>query len=297
MDTRDPHAGEPGPANYDTHGQVGDDGPHYTIRNRFGSEKSNSNPSPDQYSPDYTRTRSQAPIASIHVRTEDCHRDATPGPSDYSISRDLGGLSPTLHIRPESKKQDETPGPSDYHPSDLDSGPSFTIKTKHEITEHPNTAPYRELPSHVGEGPKISLSSRHAEPRGPVSPGPSYIPPNLGEDSQRSAIGIRGRDAPNPHIHEPSPADYTINPRFAREAPAFTLKSRTGKDKLNQNPGPGKYDPNWLPTRPATAAAAIRPRLRDAKPETRPGYVKLPSTLGGPYYTVKGREELDGFVD
>jgi hypothetical protein len=35
----------------------------------------------------------------------------------------------------------------------------------------------------------------------------------------------------------------------------------------------------------------IRPP--DAKPLQTPGYVKLPSTMGGPRWSIKGRDELD----
>jgi hypothetical protein len=291
---RDPHLGEPGPGAYEI-GREGESA-RIVIGKRFGREKANENPAPGAYSPVEGHAKN---MTAIHVRCEERRREEGPGPSDYEIKRELRGLAVTIHGRVKGKEIEVTPGPSDYKVKVVREGsPSYTIKERHEKVEKVMAVPYRMMKTTVGEGPKISLSGRHRELKGGgKSPDPSYVPPKFGEDGQRSTIGERmEKGVRDSHLGEPGPAHYVINPSFSREAPAFTLKGRVGRDEVNENPSPDKYNPDWVKTRRSSVIPAIRMRPKDGKPEERAGYYELPKLFGGRSYTIKGREELGGMI-
>jgi hypothetical protein len=231
----------------------------------------------------------------MHIRPQDRSIDITPGPPDYSISRDLGGQKSTFHVRPQEGTSYVTPGPGTYSPTNRELGeaPKYTMKGRHEIAEHPVAAPYRDIPSTVGEGPKISLASRH-EPRGlEDSPGPNYIPPPLGSDAQKTAMSYRHGEVRDSRLDNPGPGAYNIEPRFANDAPKATLHGRTEVGGVDScSPGPAAYGPpyyNW--DAHGGAYMGIRPKDRD--PDQSGPYVNLPSTLEGPAWTIGQREGLD----
>ncbi|OHT01264.1 hypothetical protein TRFO_31975 [Tritrichomonas foetus] len=156
---------------------------------------------------------------------------------------------------------------------------------------NPNTAPYLAIPSTIGEGPKISMSSRHPEAKGPTTPGPEYIPPNIGEDASKIAMSFRhNNEKPNTN---PGPGTYTINPRFAVDANKYTIKNRNFTEHPNTNPAPDAYSPDYNVTKESPKKISIHIKPGEKKPEQRPGYYNLPSTLGGPYITIGLKEDLN----
>jgi hypothetical protein len=158
-----------------------------------------------------------------------------------------------------------------------------------------NTAPYRVIGSAIGDCPKVALAGRHRDPKPPVSPGPAYVPPAIGADAQKCAIGIRAA-ARDPNAGGPGPAEYAVHAPPGRAAPAFSLKGRVGREKIEAGPGPGQYDPEWQKTRASAVVPAIRARNAQKEPEKGVGYVALPSELGGPRFTLKGRDGLNGVI-
>jgi hypothetical protein len=139
--------------------------------------------------------------------------------------------------------------------------PSYTLKSRIEEKPDLNFVPYRELPTHIGEGPKISLSGRHRELTPDKCPGP---------------------------------ADYS--PDFAKtkvRAPVSTMHVRPQECSQAVVPGPGQYSPDYEVVAPSAPHPSMHVRPRDPTPDTAPGYRALPSTLHGPYFTIKGRENLD----
>jgi hypothetical protein len=232
----------------------------------------------------------------MHIRPQDPAHDITPGPPDYQISRDLGGPKPTMHIRPKDADSYVTPGPGAYSPTDANKPTAavYTLKSRHESVERPNTAPYRDIGSTVGEGPKISLSSRHKVPDGDNFPGPNYWPPALGEDAQKSAMSFRYGQDRSPYRDNPGPGAYNIEPKFANEANKYTLHQRTNQgDPDNCSPGPAAYTPDINAQKPRAPSASMHIRPEDKGPDETPGYFDLGSTLGGPYWTIKRREPLE----
>jgi hypothetical protein len=295
---RNPYKDNPGPGQYSVSPRFAVDATKFTLKGRPAIKDREGSPGPAAYSPEWLAGRVRAPVHSVHVRPHVPPLEIMPGPGQYTISRDLEGLKATLHGRPPDPSGAVTPGPSDYVPgeSHLESPARFTIKNRREVKEHPNTAPYRVLASMVGEGPKISLSSRHREPKGPVAPGPTYVPPNFGEDDQKNSIGYRGPGPKDPHLGEPGPGAYNTCGNLAEEPTKITIAPRYGRERPNTNPAPDQYDPDWQKTRRAPTMPAIRVKPPDGKLESRPGYVLLQSTLGGPAYTMKGGDNLDGML-
>jgi hypothetical protein len=163
VQSRDVHKDEPGPGTYNVGQTIGSEGQKFTLKSRVGTEKQNSNPGPDAYSPDYEKIGQSGASPLIHGRIKTRDIEVSPGPSDYEVKRELGGRSASIHTRPSEHTRDPLPGPSDYYSPSPIGGTSFTIKNRHEIVQHPIDAAYVSLNSFVGEGPKISLSSRHVE--------------------------------------------------------------------------------------------------------------------------------------
>jgi hypothetical protein len=297
---RDSRADNPGPGAYSIAPKFANEGTKSTLHQRTsGGGPDHCSPGPAAYSPDYWAAKPRSPSASLHIRPKDLQRDPTPGPPDYQVSRDLGGLRSTMHIRPRDLMRQSTPGPGAYTPTDSNRarGASYTLKSRHESVERPNTAPYRDIGSTVGAGPKISLSSRHKVRVGDDTPGPSYVPPDLGADAQKSALSSRYADARDPRADNPGPGAYSIAPKFANEGAKSTLHQRTsGGGPDHCSPGPAAYSPDYGAAQPRSPSASLHIRPKDPSRDQTPGYVDLGSTFSSRGWTIGLREPLDLIV-
>jgi hypothetical protein len=293
--TRDARLDNPGPGTYEPSPRFGTGAVKYTLKSRVTPSNPSLSPGPAAYSPDYTKTKVTVPSASMHIRPEVPLPATTPGPSDYNVSRDLAGQRSTLHVRPYGPSPDNIPGPGSYSPTDANkaTSPRYSFKSRPESVEHPNTAPYREIPTKVGEGPKISLSSRHRQLGGVDTPGPTYIQPSLGSDAQKNVMHVRPPLPRNGTIDNPGPGAYEHSPRFGNEAVKYTLKSRVGLGIQNLSPGPAAYSPDYTKTKVRMPAASMHIRPNDPKPDATSGYLKLPSTLAGPKWSIGVRDDID----
>jgi hypothetical protein len=188
---------------------------------------------------------------------------ALPGPGDYTINRDLGGLQPTMHVLHQDLNVSKTPGPGAYTPSNPGSSsrPSYTLKSRVEAREYVHNAPYRDLPRDMGTGPKISLSSRHRELKGMSTPSPDAYSPDFKKVKPAAPV-------PTVHarVHEPAPLNI---------------------------PGPGAYSPDYSKIGASVPQPTMHVKPPDAKPDTIAGYRALPSLPTGPRFTIKKREPLD----
>ena len=292
---RDARAGNPGPGAYNISPRFANDANKWTLKSRTGISTTDISPGPAAYSPDFTKVKKSAPAASMHIRPEKKASDVTPGPSDYQISRDLAGQRSTMHIRHREFRAENTPGPGQYSPTNANkaSTPRYTIGNRLESTNHPNTAPYRALPTTIGEGPKIALSSRHREHQAAGTPGPNYVPPALGSDGKKVSMSFRYGNERDARADNPGPGAYEISPRFANDANKYTLKSRTGISTTDISPGPAAYSPDFTKVKKSAPRASMHIRPKDKGPEQTPGYVDLGSTLHGPSYTIGRRESID----
>jgi hypothetical protein len=188
-----------------------------------------------------------------------------------------------------------SPGPGAYSiRTSVGDAPKYTFKSRHDLSSRPVTAPYRDLPSTVGAGPKIALASRHQVRGSEATPGPSYVPPPLGQGSQKSSLSYRHAGFRDSRADNPGPGAYSIPARFGNEANKFTLHSRTGtRDDATISPGPAAYSPDINATRRRAPSASMHVRTPIRDREQTPGYVDLGSTLRGRGCTIGRRETLD----
>jgi hypothetical protein len=207
----------------------------------------------------------------------------------------LAGLRPTLHVRAPGPTGDNVPGPGSYSPTDAHrtTNPRFTLKSRHEAVDHPNTAPYRELPTMVGDCTKIALSSRHRASPPPNTPGPTYIQRSLGQDAQQSTLHGRPPLVRDPRIENPGPGAYETTAPMGNEGVKYTLKSRVSPGDARMSPGPAEYTPDYTKTKVSVPWSTMHIRPDAPKPDSTPGYLDLPSTLAGPKWIIGRRDEID----
>jgi hypothetical protein len=135
------------------------------------------------------------------------------------------------------------------------------LKSRIEDRPDLNFVPYRELPTHIGEGPKIALSSRHKEPVQPKTPGPADYSPDFTKTKTRAPISS---------VH--------VRSQEGARAPV---------------PGPADYTPDYSKIGAAAPQVSMHFKPRDPPAGPSSEYLKLGSTLGGPYFTIKNKEILD----
>lgn len=291
---RDDRLGYPGPGAYSLTPRIGNDSLKYSLRSRTGTENPDISPGPAAYNPDFKQVQRRTPSPSFHIRPDDPKRLQTPGPSDYQISRDMGGKKATIHSRTRGLSVDNNPGPGSYTPRDVTSkNPRFTIKGRHEDVDHGLHVGYLNLSSTIGTGPKKSLSSRHKELQTMQTPGPSYVPPSIGSGAKKSSIHNRTTDIPDDRLKNPGPGAYDSSPRFGNDSLRFSMRPRTGKDIADVSPGPCAYSPDFKATRKSSPAPTMHIRPKEPEKPQTPGYLRLPSTFSGPKYTIGAREDLD----
>jgi hypothetical protein len=145
----------------------------------------------------------------------------------------------------------------------------------------------------IESGPKIALSSCHRALPHLNTPGPSYVPPELGEDAQKNSLHPRVSSTQDPRLDNPGPGTYDYSPRFATDSQKYTLKSRVGVPAERVSPGPAAYSPDYTKTKGTAPSATLHIRPSDRQPDQTPGYVDPPSTLGGPKWVIGGRDPLD----
>ena len=226
--TRDPFRDNPGPGEYSIPEKFAKEANKFTMKGRHGTKTRERSPGPAAYTPDWKVTKVRAPSVSVHVRPQSKALEVTPGPSDYTISRDImDGKKPTIHGRTTARQMAVTPGPSDYTPkvnAVQKQAPIYSIKDRYPEKIKAIDAPYLALPTTMGEGPKIALSSRHKTPEAPATPGPNYVPPSLGQDAVKNTISGRRSDDRNPF--RDNPGQYTISPTFAVDADSRCSSNR-----------------------------------------------------------------------
>ena len=131
---RDPRADNPGPGSYSISPRFANDANKFTLHQRTGTTSRDISPGPAAYTPDFKKVRRSSPAPTLHIRPESKAPIVTPGPSDYKISRDLGGQASAMHIRSRDLKQNYNPGPGQYSPTAANKPkePSYTIKSRYK---------------------------------------------------------------------------------------------------------------------------------------------------------------------
>ncbi|KAH7297754.1 hypothetical protein KP509_25G010600 [Ceratopteris richardii] len=280
---------EPGPGSYEAsvHRTRCRDGPSITIAPRIatttttlGLSKSDA-PGPGSYNSQRCASliRWREPAYSIASRTQNYHREISPGPGAYSVIFDTPG--PAFSMT-HTKKQplllsSDTPGPGAY--------------TANEHLQRPRT-------------PVISISGSGRESKNQIvagtSPGPGAYNPLRSPKARAITISIRRpsrpiEESPGPGQYSAEAAEPLIHPR----EPALSIAGRT-KDGLtigveSFTPGPGAYDPKkWVPGSGTAITMLGRPagRRRSAQvAEATPGpgayFLTTPPSTSYPSPAIK----------
>ncbi|KAH0795123.1 SHIPPO repeat domain-containing protein [Histomonas meleagridis] len=290
-ETRDSRLDNPGPGAYNIQPKFANDANKFTMHSRTNTgEVDSCSPGPGAYMPNIDAVKKRAPSASMHIRPKDQDISVTPGPSDYVVSRDLGGKSSTIGCKTKDRDISVTPGPADYSPNDnKPKSPQFTMKGRHETKQEVIAAPYRDIGSTIGQGPKITMSSRHKMKEFEDTPGPNYVPPPLGADAPKATITSRHSETRDSRLDNPGPGAYNIQPKFANDANKFTMHSRTNTGEVDScSPGPGAYMPNIdaVKKRAPSASMHIRPKDQDISVTPGPSDYVVSRDLGAKSSTI-----------
>jgi hypothetical protein len=186
------------------------------------------------------------------------------------------------------------PGPGAYTiRGSIGSAPRYTIKSRFQVRDDPNPAPYRDLPSTIGTGQSSSLSSRHERRPTTITPGPSYVPPPLGSSARRSALSSRHAPA-DPHAAVPGPGQYRVPAPFGRSGPGFTFCGRPPPPvSPRDSPGPAAYRVSADAGRTRARAATLHGRPPEKRTTGGGAYVDLGSTLTRKGWTIGQKERID----
>jgi hypothetical protein len=91
-------------------------------------------PSPDAYSPDYTKVKLRAPRSTVHVKPAEPRTAVIPGPADYSPDFTkivASSPRPAMHIRPPHPPPDTAAGYRRL--ASTMTGLRFTIKNRETL--------------------------------------------------------------------------------------------------------------------------------------------------------------------
>ena len=187
-----------------------------------------------------------------------------------------------IHI---TSKNEKSPGPQEYVPQTMfgNSAPKYTIARRIEDKPDKNMSPeLHMLKSTVGDGPKYSFQGRPKTPKKDNSPGPNYMPPAFGSDSQKSTFHGYVKEKPI-GSDAPGPGQYAV-PSTIGQGKKFSMKGRIypPDGPESSSPGPSMYSPNYEAAMPGIRHTHIGSRPQDRKPKDPgpgPGEYVIPSTL------------------
>lgn len=251
----------PGPADYAQETKT--KAPSYSLtgRNFVKESSSNNTPGPGAYAvkPSKHTHKGPAPSSfSMGKRLPQMGKfTPNPGPSDYSQHtpfRSATGaprFSPDKHSRGDNVDHGDmqTPGPGSYAVNSSEKhGPKYSIRSRLNEKARPSNSPGPAAYSVRGPaatGPKFSMGSSK---RFQASSSDSDYTPGPGEYAMTKdtgpAITIQSRVSSTARVNqEPGPCTYSPNFTTKRAAPAFSLGGKQANPELKGNkvPGPGHY--------------------------------------------------------
>jgi len=218
-------------------------------------------------------------IAHVSDKTK---KNMSPGPAAYNISREFGNKTAPIRMKGRNKPRDQ------------------------ELTNYP----LYNIPSTFGNVPKIHMGVRANTRTENTAIGPSYIPPKFGTQAKKvsirppsfSSLGDKDRrvskrdpsETPGPGPGAYDTQDKTFVPSSNK---GITMK---GQHKFGYNvsesPGPGSYVPHYEKVLPASPKITFHTRPKGHEPAETPGYRNIGSTLGGPKFTMKARQNDDVYI-
>lgn len=202
----------------------------------------------------------KAPKWSLPGKAKDgSDKKNVPGPGAYSASNpDLNKYrqSPRFGFGTSQRAASNAtgvPGPGQYTPHAADASPAGAIKdgfgSSARMGQRPMSSPgpgaYESHGSIGNSSPKYSAAMRTNQVSGGAgaTPGPgAYQPSKLSTSKVRTepkwGFGTSPRDA-SKGTGVPGPGMYNDSGSLA--GPRYTMGSKCGRNKVNNNPGPGAY--------------------------------------------------------
>ena len=251
----------PGPADYVP--SPAKKAPSYSLtgRNFVKESSSNNTPGPGAYAVKNSKHTHKGPAPSSFSMGKRLPQmgkfTPNPGPSDYSqhtpfrSAKGAPRFSPDKHSRDGHAESDDlqTPGPGSYAVASKDLvGPKYSIRSRLSEKARPSNSPGPAAYSVRGpaaSGPKFSMgSSKRFQStllESEYSPGPGeYAMPK----DKGPAFTIQSRVSSTARVNQdPGPCTYSPNFTTKRAAPAFSLGGKQSNPELKGNkvPGPGHY--------------------------------------------------------
>eukprot|EP00826_Nyctotherus_ovalis_P026725 TRINITY_DN2084_c0_g5_i1.p1 TRINITY_DN2084_c0_g5~~TRINITY_DN2084_c0_g5_i1.p1 ORF type:complete len:282 (+),score=22.18 TRINITY_DN2084_c0_g5_i1:608-1453(+) len=246
---------------------------------------SNTGPGPAAYITSKEFSRNFAPKYTFGRAIDHTRPNNVPGPGAYSSKPVMGseGTKHTIHHKPpdtDLKFGQSSPGPAAYTVSHRRSAPAFSIGRSG-----------LDKQSVAGSSPGPNDYCPDVNCCKPVSPVWKIC-----KSLRTIEFGKRGG---------PDPATYRL-PGLMGKAPKAVLSGKRPREKSEDIPGPGAYNPNHkaiLETYPGivvTTGAKMERDLRTCKDDPGPGAYGVSSTLAGPRCKFgrakKGSKSMTEFV-
>ncbi|CDW79521.1 UNKNOWN [Stylonychia lemnae] len=274
---------KPGPGQYQSTKNFGDDAKSVQIRGRPKDIVGNDIPGPGNYNNDDSHLRYQSPAVKIDPKSKrgdivDREQLSLPGPGNYDQHSGLGkGQAATIRGKPADQKDNGQPGPGHYDASaDVvrDNARSYRMpKTKRDF---------------------LDVSDEQMQ-----LPGPGQY--DLHKSNSGPAYTIKGRDPAKNDNGIPGPGAYDKsedNIRFKQPAFDFSRSpDRSLSPDKDTNPGPGQYDDRdyYISGHSVIVYSIPKGEIKDPKNDTPgPGYYKIPVKFAdtNAYSGIRGNEEF-----
>lgn len=250
------HTQSPGPGEYSI---VRQDPVHFYLSTSSRKDLNHSHqiPGPGSYSPSLTESSPKISYLinsfTKSLRASKTFKESTPGPGEYPFSSTfVSGPCYSILGRDSKKKESLSPGPGAYNPSleySLEKFPSVRIgKSKRDIAysrfNGPGPASY-SMDFSTLSGPRWKIgSSVRTMFRVNETPGPGlYKIPTAGQGISYSISPGKSKAGKIRYIESPGPGAYS--PMLSESSPKAIIGTSKREIKIKSDtPGPGAYSPD-----------------------------------------------------
>ncbi|OMJ68979.1 hypothetical protein SteCoe_33427 [Stentor coeruleus] len=265
---------------------------------RADISKTSDAPGPGTYTIEHIHQHLQSPVMGTSSRSLLNDLNSSPGPGTYEVpNRAIEGPQFTMKGKEQKISKDKMPGPGHYNQdiSIKDKSPAYSIGTSPKIgngkvSENPGPGSYDTRGKEIG--PKWGFGSqKRGEELKIAVPGPgAYESPGF---LSKGGFSLTGRKKDKNPENFPGPGSYESS-RPRAKSPSWSMGKQSRSTKLFAlSPGPGAYslqNPNSHIISPVIGTSQ-RQFLNNTQKTPGPGAYDSKFAVGGPKYTIKGREE------